>query len=196
MLVILSNNFKNLQTTTKSLIFTSVNPHNNHSGKCYYYVHFTGKETNEALPKVTQPLTTGNRTWFLKCLAPEFLLLILLLCSLHLHEKEIWLIAPSTLLFQKRKKRHLALLELGCITLYLLLLLLFRHSVMSDSCGLMDCSLPGSSIHGILQARVLDWVAISSSRGSSSRPRHQTCISCIDRGILHHWATREAPHHA
>lgn len=62
MLVILSNNFKNLQTTTKSLIFTSVNPHNNHSGKCYYYVHFTGKETNEALPKVTQPLITGNRT--------------------------------------------------------------------------------------------------------------------------------------
>lgn len=35
---------KNLQSTTKSLIFTSVNPHNNHWGKCYYYVHFTGKE--------------------------------------------------------------------------------------------------------------------------------------------------------
>ena len=37
---------------------------------------------------------------------------------------------------------------------------------MSDSCDLMDCSLPGSFIHGILQARLLEWVAISFSRGS------------------------------
>ena len=41
----------------------------------------------------------------------------------------------------------------------------------------MDCSLPGSSIHGILQARILYWVAISFSRGSS-RPRDQTPVSC------------------
>ena len=45
-------------------------------------------------------------------------------------------------------------------------------------CGPMDCSLPGSSLHGILQARVLEWVAISFSRGSS-RPRDQTRISRI-----------------
>ena len=43
---------------------------------------------------------------------------------------------------------------------------------------LMDCSPPGSSVHGILLARVLEWVPISSSRGSS-RPRDQTQISCI-----------------
>ena len=58
----------------------------------------------------------------------------------------------------------------------------------------MDCSPPGSSVHGILQARILEWVAISSSRGSS-RPRDQTCVSCtccIDRWILHHWVTWEA----
>ena len=42
----------------------------------------------------------------------------------------------------------------------------------------MDCSLPGSSLHGILQARVLEWVAISSSRGSS-QPRDQTRVSHI-----------------
>ena len=42
----------------------------------------------------------------------------------------------------------------------------------------MDCSPPGSSVHGISQARVLEWVAISFSRGSS-QPRDQTCISCI-----------------
>ena len=42
----------------------------------------------------------------------------------------------------------------------------------------MDCSPPGSSIHGISQARILEWVAISSSRGPS-RPRDRTCISCV-----------------
>ena len=45
-------------------------------------------------------------------------------------------------------------------------------------CDPMDCNLPCSSIHGIFQARVLEWVAISSSRGSS-RPRDQTQVSHI-----------------
>ena len=45
-------------------------------------------------------------------------------------------------------------------------------------CGSVDCSLPGSSIHGILQARILEWVAISFSRGSS-QPRDQTQVSLI-----------------
>ena len=45
-------------------------------------------------------------------------------------------------------------------------------------CGPMDCSLPGSSVHGIFQTRVLEWVDISFSRGSS-RPRDQTWVSCI-----------------
>ena len=44
-------------------------------------------------------------------------------------------------------------------------------------CDPMDCSLPGSSVHGILQARILEWVAMPSSRGPS-RPRNQTPISC------------------
>ena len=55
-------------------------------------------------------------------------------------------------------------------------------------CNLVDYSPPGSSVHGIALARVLEWVAISSSRGSS-RPRDQTCISsvsCIGRWILYH----------
>ena len=42
----------------------------------------------------------------------------------------------------------------------------------------MDCSLPGSSVHGILQVITLEWVDISSSRGSS-RARDQTCDSCV-----------------
>ena len=45
-------------------------------------------------------------------------------------------------------------------------------------CNLVDCSLPGSSVHGILQARILEWVAISFSRGSS-QPRDWTLISHI-----------------
>ena len=44
--------------------------------------------------------------------------------------------------------------------------------------GPMDCGLPGSSVHGILQARILESVAISPSRGSS-RFRDGTCVSCI-----------------
>ena len=51
----------------------------------------------------------------------------------------------------------------------------------------MDCSPPGSSVHGIFQARILEWVAISFSRGSS-RPRDGTCVSCIGRWILYLWA--------
>ena len=59
-------------------------------------------------------------------------------------------------------------------------------------CDPVDYSLPGSSVHGIFQARTLEQVAISSSRGSS-QPRDQTCISCIGRWILYHSCTWEAP---
>ena len=55
----------------------------------------------------------------------------------------------------------------------------------------MDYSLPASSVHGISQARILEWVVISFSRGSS-QPRDQTHVSCIDRLVLYCWATREA----
>ena len=58
-------------------------------------------------------------------------------------------------------------------------------------CDPVDCSLPGSSVHGILQARILEWVAISFSRGSSW-PRDQTQVSCIGGRCFNLWATREA----
>ena len=45
-------------------------------------------------------------------------------------------------------------------------------------CGPMDCSPPGSSIHGFLQARVLEWIVIPIFRGSS-QPRDQTWVPCI-----------------
>ena len=54
----------------------------------------------------------------------------------------------------------------------------------------MDCSLPGFSVCGTSQARILELVAISFSKGS--RPKDWTHISCIGRWILDHWATWEA----
>ena len=59
----------------------------------------------------------------------------------------------------------------------------------------MDFTLPGSFVHRILQARILEWIAISSSR-RSSWPRdgtHVSFISCIGRHVLYCWAIREAP---
>ena len=56
----------------------------------------------------------------------------------------------------------------------------------------MDCSHPGSSVHGILQARILEWVAISFSRGSSP-PRNWTRVSCIAGRFFTNWSMREAP---
>ena len=55
----------------------------------------------------------------------------------------------------------------------------------------VDCSLPGSSLHGILQAEILEWIAISFSRGSS-QPREQTWVSCIAGRHFNLWITREA----
>ena len=55
-------------------------------------------------------------------------------------------------------------------------------------CDPMDCSPSGPSIHGILQARILEWVAVPFSRGSF-RPRDQTCISlypAFGRQVLYH----------
>ena len=58
-------------------------------------------------------------------------------------------------------------------------------------CDSVDSSPPGSSVHGISQARILEWVAISFHR-ASSQPRDQTCISCVGWQVLYHWGTWEA----
>ena len=56
-------------------------------------------------------------------------------------------------------------------------------------CDPMDCSLPGSSVHETFQARILEWVAILFSRGSS-QTRDWTHTPSIGRQILEHWATK------
>ena len=67
--------------------------------------------------------------------------------------------------------------------------------IIAQSCPTLfdpiDCSLPGSPIHVILQARILEWVAISFSRGSS-QPRDWTLVSCIAGRFFTSWAPREA----
>ena len=55
-------------------------------------------------------------------------------------------------------------------------------------CDPMDCSPPGSSVHGIFQARTLEWAVISSSRGFSWS-RDWTHVSCTGKRILYHWVT-------
>ena len=71
--------------------------------------------------------------------------------------------------------------------------------MLSQSCPALcdprDCSPPGCSVPGILQARILEWVVISYSRGSS-QPRDWTCVSCIScigGWILYHCTTSESP---
>ena len=66
------------------------------------------------------------------------------------------------------------------------------HAKSLQSCPTLwnhaDCSPPGSSIHGILQAKLLEWVAMPSSR-ESSPPRdwtHVSCVTCIGRWVLYH----------
>ena len=61
---------------------------------------------------------------------------------------------------------------------------------MSDSLWPMDCGPPGFSVHGILQERILEWVAIPFSRGSS-QPRDGTQVSSIAGGFFTIWAPRE-----
>ena len=65
--------------------------------------------------------------------------------------------------------------------------------VVSNPLQPMDCSPPGSSVHGMIPARILQWVAIASIRGSS-QPRDQTHVSsnsCVSRQILYHRVTWE-----
>ena len=81
---------------------------------------------------------------------------------------------------------------------YILFQIIFHYRLLSEVaqscptlCDPMDCSLPCSSIHGIFQARVLEWVAIAFSRGSS-RPRDRTPVSLIVGRRFTVWASREA----
>ena len=74
---------------------------------------------------------------------------------------------------------------------HLILLLLIDTQSCPTVCDPVDCSPPGSSVHGILQARMLEWVAVPFCRGSS-RPRDWTRACCIAGRFFTIRATREA----
>ena len=75
--------------------------------------------------------------------------------------------------------------------LYMSELMFYSSKSCPIPCDPMDCSLPGSSVPGILQGRILEWVAMPSSRGSS-QPRVRTEVSHIAGGFFTIWATKEA----
>ena len=81
--------------------------------------------------------------------------------------------------------------DLDCIACQMILLSLFGQLRVRFFFNPVECSPPGSSVHGISQARMLELVAFFFSR-ESSWVRDRTHISCIGRWVLYHWATREA----
>ena len=120
-------------------------------------------------------------------------------------------VCPGSSVFLPALSSCTSALGLICIFWTLLHLLLFFHgqlleftysfeseseSEVTQSCLTLgdpvDCSPPGSSVHGILQARVLEWAVSSFSRGSS-RPRDRTHVSRIACRRFNLWAMREAP---
>ena len=80
---------------------------------------------------------------------------------------------------------------LSCTSVKRLPVCLLSHLSCQTLCNPMDCSSPGSSVHGISQARILEWVAMPFSRGSS-QARDQTHVSCLAGEFFTHWATWEA----
>ena len=94
-----------------------------------------------------------------------------------------------TLGHEKDYKLHLIILRVKSVTMgYTAYVQCFVSYSCPTLCDFMDCGLPGSSVHGILQARILEWVAMPSSRGSSP-PREQTQVSHIAGRFFITWAT-------
>ena len=83
---------------------------------------------------------------------------------------------------EKKLKRSSCVLDCCCLVTKSCLTL----------CHPMDICPPGSSVHWIFQARILEWVAVSFFRGSSWT-RDRTCVSCIGRWILGRWVPRWEP---
>ena len=77
-----------------------------------------------------------------------------------------------------------------CSIVYLSMMLCLVTKSCPTLCDPRDCSLPGHSVHGILQARILEWAAMPSSRGSS-QSMDRTQVSCITGKLFTGWTSRE-----
>ena len=105
-------------------------------------------------------------------------------------DREAWHVAVHGVAKSQAQLSHWTEQELKCVKV----VFSWSHSVMSDSLRVpMDCSLRGSSVHEIFQAVVLEWIAISFSKGSS-QPRDRTWVSRIVDRRFTIWATREVRH--
>ena len=145
---------------------------------CHFPVAFSAP-ANSCL--LFQALGSGKGTYFsvrlhgLRCFALS-ILVCQLLESVHLCGS----------FYQDPTKSQLTLFRALC----------YAQSLQScpTLCDSMDCSPPGSSVLGILQARILQWVVMPFSRGSSWAwdRTHISCVSCTGRRILYHWATGKA----
>jgi len=110
----------------------------------------------------------------------------------------LWLISLFSITASKsymllQMAKFYSFLWLSCIPLYVCVgMCVLSHFSSVRLCDPMDCSLPGSSVHEILQARMPNWAAVSTSR-VSSWPRDWTWVSRIVGSFFTDWATREAP---
>ena len=97
----------------------------------------------------------------------------------------------SLLLYKMERASICYMRKIRCTTLHIACMCSVAQSCLTLY-NSKDCSLPGSSVHGISQARILEWVGISYSKGSS-QPRDQThnsYVSCTGRWVLYQCATQ------
>ena len=134
--------------------------------------------------------TLSTLSWVFQCSLVRFLLVLSFwdYCSnLHTGSSE-----DCTSMFQQLRLTNLPVTFISCSHQQNSLSILICMPVCSVLSDPIDCSLSGSSVHGILLASILERVAISSSR-TSSQLRDQTLVSWTGRWILCHWNTWEAP---
>ena len=117
--------------------------------------------------------------------------------SLKVHRGNNSLACPSPTSHHSSSQEALrrSFLEEGCVCVCVCVCVYSTTQSCLTLCDPMDCSAPGSSVHRIFQAGILEWVAISFSRGSSqSRDGTRvSCISCIGRWILFLWRHLGSP---
>ena len=103
--------------------------------------------------------------------------------------KNLWVYPMGRRVKQFQSTRALLISGIRVVQRHLWCMHVLRHfSRVQLFATPMDCTLPGSSVHEISQARILEWVAMPSSRGSS-QPRdrtHVSYVSCIGRWVLYH----------
>jgi len=117
------------------------------------------------------------------CVNREVLVFVHKQFTLWCKEKYIfWVWDRPSFFFSKREHWYLVV----CVCVCVCVCLCSVAQLCPTLCKPMDCSLPGSSIHGILPARTLEWVAISYSRRSSQLKdqTHISYISCITGGVF------------